>query len=103
VHRLEEATGAAAPAVSADAAGASGGGVVAGGADGDAVAEAAAAAAASAAVSERPHFGQDTQPACSGARQSGQRPWVNGSVTPQNGQAATPLSMNFVQNGHGCL
>ena len=64
---------------------------------------AAAGLAVSAAVTARPHLGHATQPGWSSARQSGQRPCVNGSVTPQNGQAATPLSMNLVQNGQECL
>jgi len=82
------------------------GGVVTGGAVSgpvDVTGPVGAALFVSAAVSERPHFGQAIQPAWSGARQSGQRPWVNGSITPQTGQTATPLSMNVEQNGQGCL
>jgi hypothetical protein len=54
-------------------------------------------------VSVRPHFGQAIQPGCSDARQSGHRPWPNGSVTPQNGHATSAPSMYFPQYGQGCL
>jgi hypothetical protein len=54
-------------------------------------------------VSVRPHFGHAIQPGCSDARQSGQRPCPNGSVTPQYGHATTAASTNLPQYGQGCL
>jgi hypothetical protein len=89
---------AAGPGVAVDVAGVPG----TGGRDATSV-PGSAAPPGSAAVIDRPQSGQATHPGSSAARQSGQRPCVNGSVTPQNGQATTLLSMNFVQNGHGCL
>lgn len=56
------------------------------------------------AISELPHDGQTTQDGSSTIlRQVRQRLGANGSAWPQNGHAATDLSMNLSQYGQGCL
>jgi hypothetical protein len=56
------------------------------------------------AVSESPHEGQTTHVGSSTIfRQFRQRFGANGSGWPQNGHAATALSMNLSQYGQGCL
>lgn len=63
-----------------------------------------ASTAGGGARSETPHEGQVTQAGSSTILlQFGQRLGLNGSTWPQNGQAATILSMNLPQYGHGCL
>jgi hypothetical protein len=55
-------------------------------------------------VSDAPQAGQTTQPGSSTIlRQFWQRFGANGSTRPQNGHAATILSMSLSQYGHGCL
>jgi hypothetical protein len=62
------------------------------------------AAAGGGASSENPQEGQVTQAGSSMILlQLAQRLGLNGSTWPQNGQAATILSMNLPQYGHGCL
>ena len=64
----------------------------------------AAWAAASAAFTGLPQRGQATHDGSSiWAEQLGQRPGVNGSRVPQEGQATASRSMYAPQWGHGCL
>jgi hypothetical protein len=110
-HRAAAAGAAVVVGVAIAAGGDGGGGAAAGGGAADfelaaisaPVVPIVAGEIPSADVSVRPHFGQAIQPGCSWARQSGQRPCPNGSVTPQNGHATADPSMNLPQYGQGCL